>query len=235
MNSWDLRQFRNDLSKFIEIIHEKGVTGDFSELSNLLVSIDTKSLVEYKFENLCFYINGRIAGTIPNDLNYCQIYLDNMLMVKNDLQINVDPLYCYSMDINIEVYKSRSSTSKSHCSSWHLDRHYNTENVKYTHPTYHFQFGGKKMELIDDGMSVLSCPRIPHPPMDLFLGFHFIISNFFSKKQFTFVKELLDDYDYQEIIKRAQDRLWSPYFQAYDPAGQHNDFTRNNVFPLYIH
>src|SRR5215216_3939044 len=108
MNSWDLRQFRNDLSKFIEIIHEKGVTGDFSELSNLLVSIDTKSLVEYKFENLCFYINGRIAGTIPNDLNYCQIYLDNMLMVKNDLQINVDPLYCYSMDINIEVYKSRS-------------------------------------------------------------------------------------------------------------------------------
>jgi len=232
MDSWNLRTFRNDLSIFIELI--ENVTGDFSELTTLLDSLEGKDLIEYKFENLSFHINGRIAGTRPNDLNYCQIQLDNMLMARNELSENIDPLYCYSMDINISVYKSKISTKKAYTSSWHLDRHFNTENVKYTHPTYHFQYGGKKLELIDEEMSILSCPRIPHPPMDVFLGFHFIISNYFSNRQFPFVSSLLNNTVYQQIIKRAQERLWTPYFKAFDSTNTHQDFTMSKLFPLYI-
>lgn len=234
MNSWSLRNFRNDLSIFIQLIENNGVSGDFSEFTTLLNSLESKNLIEYNLTNLSFHINGRIAGTVPEDLNYCQILLDNMLMVKNELNENIDPLYCYSLDINISVYKSRNSTKKAYTSSWHLDRHFNTENVKYTHPAYHFQFGGKKLEYIDEEMSILSCPRIPHPPMDIFLGFHFIISNYFSNKQFPFVNALLSEPDYQQIIKRAQKRLWTPYFKAFDSENTHRDFTRSKLFPLYI-
>lgn len=234
MDSWSLRTFRNDLSIFIKLIEDNNVSGDFSELTTLLSSLEDKSLVEYNLKNLSFHINGRISGTRPENLNFCQVLLDNMLMAKNELSENVDPLYCYSLDINISVYESKSSTKKAYTSSWHLDRHFNTENVKYTHPTYHFQYGGKKLELIDKNMSVLSCPRIPHPPMDIFLGFHFVISNYFNNKQFPFVKSLLNEPDYQRIIKRAQDRLWTPYFKGFDSKNTHEDFTINKIFPLYL-
>jgi hypothetical protein len=233
MNSWDLRNFRNDLSAFIKLIEDKGVTGDFRTLKTLVDDLDTKDLVHYKCEDILFYIEGRIPGTLPQDLNYCQIYLENMLMVKDNLVANLDPLHGFYMNIDINVYKSKTSTTQAYSSSWHLDRHLNKGVTKYTHPSYHFQFGGKRMQLIDPEMSVLSCPRIPHPPMDIFLGFHFILSNFFNNQQFAFVNDLLSDVNYQQIIKRAQARLWTPYFGAFDSTNTHTDFTFAKVFPLY--
>lgn len=234
MDNWNLRNFRNDLSIFIKLIKDKGVTGDFSDLDTLLSEIENKHLIEYNLENIMFHINGRINGTIPNDLNYCEIHLNHMLMCNNTLKVDQDPLHKYVFDIIISSFKKKTSTERAYCSSWHHDRHPDTNNVKYTHPTYHFQFGGKKMELIDNEMSVLSCPRLPHPPMDIFLGFHFILSNYYSNKQYSFVNSLLLDYDYQQIIKRAQKRLWTPYFKAFDSTNTHLDFTMKKLFPLYI-
>jgi len=231
---WNLRTFRNDLSKLIEVIEIEKVTGDFSELQKLLVIIDQKERVEYKIENLCFFINGKIKGTLPEQINYYQVYFDIMVMIKEELNINSDPLGCYNLDITVKGYENKSTLKKDYSSRWHLDKHNNEGSTKYTHPIYHFQFGGKKMELIDTELSVLSSPRIPHPPMDIFLGFHFIISNFFNAKQFSFVNSLLANYEYLQIIKRAQVRLWKPYFGAFDPLSTHTDFTMNNVFPLYI-
>lgn len=234
MDSWDLRNFRNDLSVFIKLIEDKGVTGDFSDFNKLLSDIDNKKLIEYNLENIIFHIRGLIKGTVPNDLKYCQIHLNHMLMCKDNLDVELDPLYKYVFDISISLFKHEGSTNKVYYSSWHHDRHFNTQNVKYTHPTYHFQFGGKKMELIDDEMSVLSCPRIPHPPMDIFLGFHFILSNYYNNREFSFVNSLLEDIVYQNIIKRAQKRLWTPYFGAFDSTNTHQDFIVNKIFPLYL-
>ncbi|MCG8239094.1 hypothetical protein [Tenacibaculum finnmarkense] len=157
-----------------------------------------------------------------------------MLMTSDTLSVKIDPLHKYVFDISVSSFKSKNSTDKIYYSSWHHDRHMNTQNVRYTHPTYHFQFGGKKMELIDDEMAVLSSPRIPHPPMDIFLGFHFILSNYYNNKKFSFVNSLLEDIVYQNIIKRAQERLWTPYFKAFDSTNTHQDFTMNKLFPLYI-
>lgn len=234
MDSWNLRNFRNDLSIFIQLIKNKGLTGDFSDLDALLLEIDSKHLIEYNLENIIFYIKGLIIGTVPKDLNYCEIHMNHMLMCSDTLDFEKDPLHKYVFDISISSFKNKQSTQKAYYSSWHHDRHPNTQNVRYTHPTYHFQFGGKKMELIDDETSVLSCPRIPHPPMDIFLGFHFILSNFYSNKAFSFVNSLLEDEDYKKIVKRAQERLWTPYFKAFDSNNAHQDFTFNKLFPLYI-
>lgn len=234
MDSWDLRSFRNDLSIFIQLIKSNEVTGDFSDLDTLLSEIDDKQLIEYDLKNILFYINQFTPVVKPINLNYCKIHLNHMLMCSDNLDIQLDPLFRYVFDLRISSYKSSTSNDKIYYSSWHHDRHLNTENVRYTHPTYHFQFGGKKMELIDDDMGVLSCPRIPHPPMDIFLGFHFIFSNYYNNRKFSFVNDLLENSDYQSIIKRAQNRLWTPYFNAFDSENTHQDFTMSKLFPLYI-
>jgi len=234
MKCWELRTFRNDLSMFIKLLDDHGVTGDFSGLSTMLTDLDTKSVVEYEIKNLAFYITGTIAGTLPSNQHYCQIFLDHMLMVLNPLVATVDPLYAYNLDFNISLYSSANMAKKAFTSSWHLDRHPNAQNVKYTHPLYHFQFGGKKLELIDPDMSVLSCPRIPHPPMDIFLATHFILSNYYSNKQFAFVNGLLAEHDYQVIIKRAQQRLWEPYFKAFDAGNTNTDLVVGKLFPLFL-
>ncbi len=155
-------------------------------------------------------------------------------MCKDDLNVEFDPLHKYVFDISISSFKNERATEKAYFSSWHHDRHPNTERVRYTHQTYHFQFGGKKFELIDEEMAILSCPRIPHPPMDIFLGFHFILSNYYDNRRYDFVNSLLQDEDYKRIIKRAQDRLWTPYFKAFDSTNTHQDFTFNKLFPLYL-
>jgi hypothetical protein len=234
MDSWNIRDFRNHLSIFVKLIKDKGLPGDFDEFNTILEEIDNKELVEYKFDKLVFFID-RLKKTVPENLNYCQIFLEHMLMVKDDLKPDEDPLYGYYFDLNLFVYKSKKARQKEYTSSWHHDRHISSGSESYTHPIYHFQFGGKKFELIDHEMSVLSSPRLPHPPMDIFLGFHFIISNYYDNK-IPEVRELLDDYDYQFIIKKAQERLWTPYFNAFDSSGSntHKDFTLGKVFPLYL-
>lgn len=234
MDNWNLRTFRNDLSIFIELIKSNGVTGDFSGLDTLNSNLENKDLIEYALENVSFHINGRIIGTQPDDLNYCEVLLETKLKVSDDLQEVNDPLYRYSLDLNITAFQSKIIRNKVCTSSWHLDKHNILGNEKYSHPTYHFQYGGKKLELIDDDMVVLSCPRIPHPPMDVFLAFHFVLLNYYNKRQYLFVDLLLGDYDYQQIIKRAQERLWTPYFNGFDSDNSHHDFTINKMFPLYI-
>jgi hypothetical protein len=233
MDNWQLRRFRNDLSEFISLIENHKIPGDFSVLMTILDDLNNKKLIEYKIENLCFYVISKIAGAKPDNLNYFQIYLDIMLMTADELSHETDPLHAYYLDINIQGYASEKNRSKNYHSSWHLDKHKPKDPTKYSHPTYHFQFGGKKMELIDEELCVLSSPRIPHPPMDLFLGFHFVLANFYNNKQYDFVNNLLTDPVYQQIIGRAKSRLWKPYFGAFGTSNTHKDFTIKNIFPLY--
>ncbi|GHV15659.1 hypothetical protein FACS1894169_07760 [Bacteroidia bacterium] len=234
MNIWDKRQYKNDLSLFKQVLDSANIDGDFKIIEDAIDKLDDKEIIEYDIRNLCFHINGRIAGTTPENLNYCQIYFDNKIALKDSLDENHDPFYRYNLNINIFLYKSKNDNKKAYCCSWHLDKEDNEVNFKYTHPFYHFQFGGKKYEYIDPDMGLLNCPRIPHPPMDVFLGFHFILNNFYNKKQFDFVEGIMNNPDYKRIIKRAQDRLWQPYFKAFDSANTHSDFTINKIFPLYI-
>lgn len=235
MDSWNLRNFRNDLSIFKQLLEREFVPVDLVKFEAVIESLNEKDIIEYEAKNLCFHINGRIKGTVPENLNYYQIYLDNMIMAKNDLDSQTDPLYAFNFAIDIHAFQSKKKKDNCFKSSWHLDRHYQDVATKNIHPSYHFHFGGRKIKDIDTGLlTILSSPRIAHPPMDIFLGFHFIILNFFNVKQYRFVDVLLNDYEYQQIIKRAQNRLWKPYFGAFDSRNSHNDFTVPNVFPLYL-
>lgn len=235
MDSWNLRTFRNDLSIFIDKIEEHNVPGGFRvALDEVMEELNKKDLVDYNLKDLCLYVSG-LKGSLPTEVNHYQIYLSNFLKFKDNFTVNIDPLFKYKLEINVHAYKNKSYTGKCYKCSWHLDQHTVSGGDKYSHPSYHFQYGGNKTKSLSSGdLLMLGTPRIPHPPMDLFLGFHFILANYFDNTKHPFVKNLLNDYEYTEIIKRAQTRLWSPYFGTYDSTVTHNDFIISNVFPLYI-
>ena len=235
MDSWSLRNLRQDLSKFLEIIQDYQI-GDFKALYDFQGKIESLNSFEYSLKNVVFNLNKRISGTMPEDLNKYKISLDNTISLnRNDCSIN-DNIDEYLFELNIDAFVSTQfEDGKPYKSCWHLDKHIDSEEPKYTHSAYHFHFGGEYIEGLETGdLSIFSSPRLPHPPMDIFLGFHFIISNFYSSKDFPFVNEIKENYEYQQIIKRAQERLWTPYFKAFDSTNTHQDFTMNKVFPLYI-
>ncbi|WP_438710252.1 hypothetical protein ACSTS3_14355 [Aquimarina muelleri] len=235
MDNWNLRNLRQDLSKFLELVSEYQI-GDFNSLYNFLGKIDSLNSFEYEIKEIVFNLNKRISGTVPETLNKYKLSLDNTISLnKKDVALN-DIVENYLFELNIDSYASTDDEDgEPYKNCWHLDKHIDSSEPKYTHPTYHFHFGGEYLEGIDTGgLSIFSSPRLPHPPMDVFLGFHFIISNFYSSKDYPFVNELKGNYDYQQIIKRAQERLWSPYFKAFDSKNTHQDFTMSNLFPLYI-
>ncbi|QVY64613.1 hypothetical protein [Polaribacter sp. Q13] len=236
MDSWSLRDLRNDLSKFLELVSEYQI-GDFNSLYNLQGKIDSLTSFEYEIKDIIFNLNKRISGTMPETLNKYKISLDNTISLnKKDYKINDIIAQDYLFELNIDSYASTDEgDGKPYKNCWHLDKHIDSSEPKYTHPTYHFHFGGEYLKGLDTGeISIFSSPRLPHPPMDFFLGFHFIISNFYSSKEFPFVNELKGKYEYQQIMKRAQQRLWTPYFKAFDSTNTHQDFTMHNLFPLYI-
>jgi hypothetical protein len=238
MTFWELKDFRADLSKFLDLIKNYDI-GDFQELNTLLGNLNSPmsdDLIKYELKNIVFHIKKCISGSRPFGLNKFQIFFDNTITVEKNFNLLKDNLKEYKFELNIDSYIS-TSESDGNCykSCWHLDKHIDSSPPKYTHPTYHFHFGGEYINSLDTGqISILANPRIPHPPMDLFLGFHFIISNFYSSKDYTFVNELKSQIEYQKIIKRAQERLWIPYFKAFNPTNTNQDFTMNKLFPLFI-
>lgn len=232
MDNWNLRTFSNDLSIFLDLIcvkHE--IPGDFSNLWDLT----GKLYKDFKYESgaITFNINGSVSGCYPSNLNRHIIYFENSISLKEVTIENQDFLHNYKFELKMDSYIDASE--KPYKTAWHHDKHEEGDEPKYTHPTYHFHFGGRYLKGLETGdLSIMSSPRIPHPPMDIFLGFHFIISNFFSSKDFPIIVKLKESYDYKQIIKRAQERLWSPYFKSFESTNKHQDFTRSKIFPLYI-
>lgn len=237
MECWALREFKNDLDLFVNLIDKYKVPCDIEKIHKLIGKFYEIKNFEYSLQDVIFKINKKIAGSQP-DMEEFYIFFNNDISTTEDKQVNRDCISSFLFEINIEGHISNSLETLKSC--WHLDKHIESEDgedgiPKFTHPSYHFQFGGEFIEGCDKGdLGILANPRIPHPPMDIFLGFNFIINNFYNRKDYDFVENISQDYNYQMIIKRAQERLWQPYFKAFDSTNIHNDFTINRVFPLYI-
>lgn len=236
MDIWKNQLYIKDLEILLTLITRYEIEGNFKAINDVIETLRLKEFVDYEFTDLEFAINGSIQGTLPKEetFNYCIVKFDNKVAITNPITQNIDNLHIYSLDLKIELYKSKLNKKDPRFSSWHLDKEKNPENCKYTHPYYHLQFGGKKLENIEVGLGILSAPRIPHPPMDIILAFHFIINNFYNNKNFGFVKNLLLDPDYVRILKNSQERIWVDYFKAYQLNNKHKDYCIEKIFPLYI-
>ena len=170
----------------------------------------------YSCEGIQFRIDEKISGTIPSDIE--EIFLSLSVRISgqiNDLNHLKDPLQTYQLDLDITGNRIEKDSIIAHYSAWHLDKHIpeiGDSATKRIHPCYHLQFGGKNMEAIDYGEAIiLSSPRIPYPPMDVVLGVHFILSDFFHYNQMI---PIIEDSEYRQIVRNSQRRLWKPYYQA---------------------
>ena len=45
---------------------------------------------------------------------------------------------------------------------------------------------------------------------------------------------LFEDSDYQDILIRAKNRMFVPYFQAFTTGCTHRDFNVQKIFPLAV-
>lgn len=237
MDCWDVRELKTDLQVLIDLIEKYKIPCDVQTIHGLVGRFYSLNNFEYSLNDIVFNINKTIAGSQPEMEEY-SVFFNSILYTIEEKATNVDCISNFLFEINIEGHVSdRYETLKS---CWHLDKHIESDDgndgvPKFTHPSYHFQFGGDFIQNCEKGdLGILANPRIPHPPMDVFLGFNFIINNFYNRKDYDFVNRILQDYDYQIIIKRAQERLWIPYFKAFDASNTHNDFTISKIFPLYI-
>ncbi len=233
MSNWNTYLYSRDLSDFIQLIRDYEVPMEITELANL------DSYLQYngdKFqvsvENVLFSIDKKISGTIPSNIDYLEILFTHKCEINPEVdETSYDPTTLYDFHLHIKGY---DNDMKEYVNCWHLDKNIESDTPKFTHPYYHFQAGGNEIETVYSGdLILLGAPRLPHPPMDLFLGFHFILNNFYSSKDYDFVNKLLENITYQEIICRAQLRMWENYFKAFS-ENTHNHFTRKNIFPLFI-
>lgn len=188
-----------------------------------------------ELENVECIIKKCVSKTNPANIQELTVFLDYCCSFDLEKDINefdrVGDDYSFQLEI-----QGTSSENKTYTCAWHLDKNEDCAGEhKFTHPLYHFQFGGHRMANINLGQSLLlGSPRLPHPPMDIVLSIHFIIKNFLGRRDYSRLYEMLEDEAYIEILERAQSRMFKPYFNAFKDNNNHQDFTLGNVFPLAI-
>lgn len=229
---WNIAEFSGDLSKYLAIIDKHNVSPlDTSKLHDLYGGLQRRTDYVIDVKEVRLSVDTKIAGTLPSDVSKLLITFSHKCKVdpSKDPAIH-DPLEEYKFYFEITGYND----TKSFTNCWRLDRHPRQGDHKFVHPYYHFHAGGDELMNYDTGhLIMLTAPRLPHPPMDLFLGLHFLLNNFLSVKDYDSVKALFKDQEYKAIIKRAQQRMWKQYFDAYH-VDDHHDFLFNTIFPLYI-
>lgn len=227
------RDILTDLKELVSIISsEQDLLNciDILPLENAINEITISGKAFYDIKGLTFRINKKIKKANP-DVDKISIILNNKVSyINSGTEISIGD---YNLDLLIYGFKQ----SEKYQFYWHLDKHITKGKDRYSHPVFHFQAGGNlasNVSSIQSNNLYIGSPRISHPPMDIFLAINFILNNFYDNKTYGFVKTLLNDIRYREIIKRAQSRIIDPYFNGIVDPHAHRDYKIETIFPTYI-
>lgn len=167
---------------------------------------------------LCFKPSEVLKG-VHVDI-YCDVKWSNDdLPVKQDIKIRVwsddDSITFRSGLDSDDIWYRLNDESRSHkrrvISRFHFDKanHSQGKSNEY-HPKYHVQTGGisKDYELCWHPKS-FDVPRLPYPPMDLFLACQLVAANFFPEKYEDIKKERT----WMTHLKACQNTMLLDYYQ----------------------
>ena len=129
---------------------------------------------------------------------------------------------------------------------WRIDTHHFSDPSVDPHPWIHYQRGGHAQDTFvkSDGFLPGSClkdsvfendialsglmqtpaPRIATPPLDPLCAIDFVV----AQHSGAVWSSLWEDPDYAAHVRRAQERLWDPWFEAAS-----NRRRRKHVMPFY--
>jgi hypothetical protein len=206
----DILNFKAQLSK-----HMGAFIPDLSGLEQAINALKTphNSCWGYKVDKIIFkdlYLNN--SGKTENTTLDLTIKISGSCDAKNPID---DFLNDYCLEFLIRQRSKEQELRNAYRFECHI---YSAgdNTPEFNHPSYHLQYGGEKLtgdEEFNTG-DVLFCdaPRVMHPPMDIILAIDFVLANYYSFHICEEYRRLIEDEDYQKIIKNAQNRFWKPYF-----------------------
>lgn len=146
----------------------------------------------------------------------------------------------YSSNFSMQMLGSNaSSPAHNQICCWHLDgedggAQSTQAGYDFFHPYYHVQHGGNTVRENGVGinesdyyghMLLVDSPRLMHPPMDLILGFDFILCNFLPKQ---IIESLRGGAQYAGVVKNAQQLVWGTYFNTLAASCGSGNFSRKD-------
>ncbi len=221
------RELAKDLSNFIQLIYVELPNSNFSGIESAITDLNNQNYIPQVYEkqtdpdvwgydapNLLFRFPSTPKKSKPHPLKKVELLFTIQIRGKTEnLQTFNDPLESLALDIIIKA----EHQEKKLLTSYHLDKHLHKEgdnDSHEAHPTYHFQFGGKKMidehgRFIDSGnVLFLNPPRISHYPMDLILGIDFLLSNFLPQNWNNLTQ---NNDEYNALVEKYQRLFLKPY------------------------
>jgi hypothetical protein len=238
----------SDLCNLSILLQNAGLCNDIGPLQsagNSCISKANTTTWGYTLQKIVF-IADEVGGRMASDSTDITVSLSIEIEGRTPDSLDIiNPLSKLSFDIEIDGWRinEKMDVIENLYAAWHLDRHiFDQEDAKtkYSHPLYHFTFGGNKME--NKGHDaygtalILPSPRLCYPPMDAVLGIDFILQNYIHKDK---IKKLIEDPKYTEILQNAQTRIWKPFFcSIYSHWNKESytidtDFAPVKLFPLY--
>lgn len=226
----DLDILLNSFEKyqFGRVLESSQLQNLYKDKSHEVIGSVENYVKKVNLSNLLFYFKAEQLSIIPHDVSMVKVLLSLKYEYSYPYLANIDLFSEYQLDIEVKSGEEKSF-------AWHLDRETGTHG-KYIHPLYHFHGGGKKVEGKDAGeLLILRSPRLPHPPMDLFLAIHFVLENFLNTKTYAEQVKIFEDPQYKEIIMRAQNRLLDPYYGAIVNKDKvEGNYAPHTLCPLYF-
>lgn len=213
-----LKQFETDLRVLCEIltaneISLSGASNIETASYHLLEQEGTKQFISFTVSNIDIKIDSfrhiMPAAVTVEDRLFVDIIFKQEITGKRNVEDALGRVINNQVSFQIRGKKG----NRNLISAWHFDRQpHPPADDSPCHPTYHFQFGGWGLkEVMDkiDGVLIVDAPRHFAPPMDPILAVDVLLSHFNGPKWHTIRN---NENRYVTIVRRAQARLWKPYF-----------------------
>lgn len=213
-----IKQFATDLRILSEILASADISssgsGSIASASyHLLKDEGGKKLISFAASDIDIKIDPSLHIMPPSVEIEERLLVD--IVFKQELMEQGEIVHTHEKVIENQVnFRIRGRKGRRQLiSAWHFDRHaHPPASNSPSHPTYHFQFGGWGLKEIAnkiDGVIVLDTPRYFAPPMDPIIAVDVLLSHFNGPKWHTIRNS---ETRYIDIVRRAQARLWKPYF-----------------------
>ncbi|MBP2195102.1 hypothetical protein [Pantoea cypripedii] len=218
----------DDMCRLRDFLLNSKICPDIGPLSRLIsklqanINSGAEENFEYSLDDLVFNLCEKCGTICPTQItpkeSPIEIHLELILKSEGPYEFSKIKELSGQLRLKAEWLNDRTPDAelKTSHSAWHFDYHVSKKGDGanlFSHPQFHLQNGGNKLtdNLNDYGeLMILDAPRLPLPPMDVILAIDFIISNFFG---LTWQKALCDS-EYIDVVKRAQEAWWKPYYEG---------------------